>query len=349
MSSPVSCPDPAAKAPCRSCGDPSPGQILVMFAIFLIGMLGMLGLCTDLGVAFMQRRTVQAAADAGALAGTRIVAKSTASRPLAARADVEAVVVANMSAVGSIGSIDCSYVNDNGQPITDCAAIVPAGASGVRVKVTELHPTYFIQVVPGAPSSVSTNGSARANIKMLGYPTDGPFLPCGVDTRLASGGRLSMLIKEGGEWVINPDAVGETFEIHGPRVEKCDAKAERYKGLADVDVNRDRSASGWFMYKEGDSAGMISQDVEGLDGCKAGQEVVDCVVFLPIAVNDPAESGNDRQLWVVAFSPFYVTAPKANEHHGKLISDYMVYGRGQDGNWGWTPEFEGPITIRLTE
>src|SRR5215207_7577502 len=126
MSSPVSCPDPAVNAPCRSCGDPSPGQILVMFAIFLIGMLGMLGLCTDLGVAFMQRRTVQAAADAGALAGTRIVAKSSASTPLAARADVEAVVAANMSAVGSIGSIDCSYVNDNGQAITDCAAIVPA-------------------------------------------------------------------------------------------------------------------------------------------------------------------------------------------------------------------------------
>jgi Flp pilus assembly protein TadG len=348
MSVPVSCTHPAADPACSKDRGASSGQVLIMFAIFLTGLLGAVGLSTDLGVAFMQRRTVQAAADAGALAGTRLVAKESGTSQ-SARADVEAVVHANMSALGSVSSIDCSYVNDEGQANSDCSSTIPSGASGVRVSVTESHPTFFVRVIPGAPTSVVTSATARANVKTLGMPTDGPFLPCGVDTRLATGGRLSLAIKSDGQWIINPAAVGSTFEIHGPQIEKCDSKASRYKGLADVDANRDRSAPGWFVYKEGDSAGTISQDVEGPDGCKAGQEIVDCVVFLPIVVNDPAESGNDRQLWTVGFAPFYVTAPKSNEHWGKLISDYMVFGRGQGGNWGWTPEFEGPITIRLTE
>ena len=57
----------------------SPGQILIMFAIVLTSLLGAVGLAVDLGVAFSQRRTMQTAADAGALAGTRLIAKSNGS------------------------------------------------------------------------------------------------------------------------------------------------------------------------------------------------------------------------------------------------------------------------------
>ena len=91
-------------------------------------------------------------------------------------------------------------------------------------------------------------------MKMLKPPTDGPYLPCGVNTKLADNTRLSIMQKVGGTWVINSAAVGQTFQIHGPQIEKCNAKASRYKGLADVDVNRDLNAPNWFTYKEGDSA-----------------------------------------------------------------------------------------------
>ena len=327
----------------------SQGQILIMFALFLTVMVGALGLSVDLGVAFSQRRTMQSAADAGALAGTRIVAKSSVLSPLSAQAEVTAVVQANVMSLGAIDSITCNYVNDAGDVLVGCGLIVPPGATGVKVSVQETHPTFFIRVVPGGPASVMTAAQARANVKTIGAPTDGPFLPCGVRTVLASGGRLDMTIKVGGDWVINPLAVGQTFEIHGPQIEKCDAKASRYKGLADTATNATAEAPGWFTYKEGTSAGLISADVDGTDGCRAGQEVVNCVVFLPIAVNDPAESGNNRELWVVAFAPFYVTAPKSNEHQGMLLANYMVYGRGQSGDWGWYQGYDGPITIRLTE
>lgn len=63
-----------------------------MFGIFLTVMIGALGLSMDLGMAFAHRRSMQNAADSGALAGARIVAKSTVLAPLSAQADVEAVV-----------------------------------------------------------------------------------------------------------------------------------------------------------------------------------------------------------------------------------------------------------------
>ena len=328
----------------------SPGQIIIMFAIMATALVGAVGLSVDLGVAFSQRRTMQSAADAGALAGARIVSKSKIAAPLSAQNDVVATVMQNTMALGAVGSIVCNYVEDDGDVISPCTATVPGGASGVQVTVTESHPTFFIRVIPGAAQTVSTNATARANVKTLGFPTDGPFLPCGVNTKLASGGTYSMVEKVDGDWQIRDSAVGKTYLIHGPTVEDCDAKSSRYKGLADTSYNKTiTSVPAWLMYKEGDAAGLIAEDVEGPDGCKAGQEVINCVVFLPIVVNDPEEENNNRKQWCVAFAPFYITKPKSNETHAKLMADYMVYGRNKSGSWGWEPGYEGPITIRLTQ
>jgi Flp pilus assembly protein TadG len=335
----------------RVTGDPlAAGQILIMFALMLTALLGAVGLSVDLGMAFSERRTMQSAADAGALAGTRVVSKANVGSPTSAWSEVQAVVTANKMAAGTIASIDCNYVTDNGTAINPCTATVPVNATGVEVTVTENHPTYFIRVVPGGPSTVTTSAVARANVKKLGAPTDGPYLPCGVNTKLASGGTMSIMQKVDGNWQIDPAAVGKVFNIHGPQIEKCKAKASRYKGLADTALNKNLPIPGWFSYKEGDTAGFISADVEGPDGCKAGQEVINCVVFLPIVVDNPEEQNNDRRQWAVGYAPFYITGNNSgNEHYGKLIADYLVYGKGQDGSFGWQQGYEGPITIRLTK
>lgn len=327
----------------------SRGQILVLFALVLVALLGVLGLAVDLGMAFAQRRTMQNAADAGALAGARFVAKATADSLTSAQTEVETVVRANAMDYGTITDIDCTYVDDDGGSLGSCTIPIPLGATGVEVAVTEEHPTVFIQIVPGAPASVTTGAQASAHVKRLAAPRDGPFLPCALGTQLASGGTMDIMVEVDGRWILNPLAIGQTFKIHGPQIEKCKAKASRFKGLADTASNRSKTAPNWFNYKEGDSAGTISEDVEGPNGCKAGQEINNCVVFLPIALDDPAEEGNDKQLWVVAFAPFYVTTPKSNEHHGTLLADYMTYGRGQAGDWGWYQSYDGPIAIRLTD
>ena len=284
------------------------------------------------------------------MAGARIVAKSTAAAPLSAQADVEAVVRSNAMDADTLGAISCNYVNDSGSSLGGCSAIVPSGATGVRVTVNETHSTVFIKVVPGAPTSVTTSAAARANVMRLGAPVDGPFLPCATKTQLVSGGNMDIMVKSGGTWVLNQAAVGKDFKIHGPQIEDCKIHPSSYKGVADQGKNATLTAPGWFHFKTGDNAGPVSQDVQGVDGCKAGQEPKNCVMFLPIAVDEGQPlSSSDHRAYVVAFMPFFITEPKKNEHYGKLLDDYIVYNGGNPASGGWTPSYEGPITIRLTE
>lgn len=325
------------------------GQILVLSALFFTVMIGALGLAVDLGFAFSQKRSMQNAADAGALTGAQLVAKST--NPV--QAEVEAIVRQNAMKGGTIGAITCYYVKDAGRSEVGCGGTVPADATGVEVKVTESHPTFFIQAVPGAPTTVTTSADARANVKTLGMPQDGPFIVCGIKTKVVATGNTTMdvMIPSGSSWIIDPAAVDRTFEIHGPTIATCREQGPSdFKGLGEGAANKSLSAPGWFTYKTGASAGLIENDVDGPNGCKANQVINNCVVFLPIAVKvspDPDES--EKKRWVVGFAPFYVTNPKSNEHHGKLLANYVVYGRGQSGALGWNRNYTGPITIRLTE
>jgi len=342
---PVTAPDRASR-----------GQILIMFALMLTALLGAVGLSIDLGMSFSQRRTMQSAADAGALAGTRVVSKAMPSNPVSAWSEVQSVVNSNKMAVGTITSITCNYVNDGGSVISPCTATVPSTATGVEVTVTENHPTYFIRVVPGGAKNVDTSAYARANVKILNAPLDGPFLPCAQNSLLnVPGNKHADIVKQSnGVWSIDPNAIGKTFVIHGPKIEKCGDSPSDYKGLADVDVNENRtqqSPGTWLAFKSGDSAGTISADVEGANGCKANQEVINCVVFLPIVIfQTPPGGSSDKQRYAVAYVPFFITGNKStNEHYGTILSDYIVYGKGQDGNYGWYQGYTGPIVIRLTK
>lgn len=326
----------------------SRGQVLIMFALFSTAMIGMVGLATDLGIAFAGRRSMQNAADAGALAGARAIARRAAGASISVPNEVSTMVSGNASSLAQPSLEQCTFISDNGTSLGPCASTIPSGATGVRVTVSETHQTFFIRVVPGAPKQVTTRATASAHVrKVASIPSDGPFLVCGVATELVSGGQMPVMIKKDGVWQINPTAVGKTFKIHGPQIQKCNAKASRYKGVADQDANRSKSAppEQWFNYKEGDNAGPVSADVQGAQGCKAGQQVVNCVAFLPIVVDNPPETGNDRQLWCIGYAPFYITEPKSNEHYGTLIGSYIVKGPVKSG---WTPDYLGPVVIKLT-
>lgn len=326
------------------------GQILIMFAAFLVVIVGVTGLAIDLGYAFGARRAMQNAADAGALAGAQIVSKSTPDAPLSALTAVQNAVTANKLGTIVPTITACNYVSDSETILGTCANPVPANTTGVRVAVQETHGTFFIGAVPGGPKTAAAGAVATAHVQTLANPpSDGPFIVCASGTELASGnGTMDILVQTNGVWTVNPDAVGVSFQIHGPKVSTCGITNSNFKGYADTyanTVNGNLTIPNYFSYSTGTSAGQVTTDVQGINGCQAGGPLNDCVAILPIAAIDPNHPVTNKQVWTVAFAPFYVTADGANAHNGVLMADYVVIGGGR---LGWQPDYSGPTIIRLT-
>jgi Flp pilus assembly protein TadG len=334
-----------------------PGQILVLFAVVSVAMVGMLGLATDLGISFAGRRSVQNAADAAALAGARAVAMSVTNTALTAETDVDALTALNGFTFATTGpSVEsCQYVDDTDTALGSCSGTVPTAATGVTVTVTETHPTYFIRVLPGAPTTATTQATATAHVMVPSNLTgaSGPFIPCATGTVLTAGGTMDILIKVGGAWQINPSAVGQTFNIHDPNqhnFNKCSISSSQYKGVADQDANGSLTAppEKYFTYATG-NVSSISATVQGINGCQVGQPLDNCVAYLPIAVIDSShpviETGTNKKVWTIGFAAFFITQTASNTHSGKLLDSYIVQGPAV---LGWTHGYFGPISIKLT-
>ncbi len=102
------------------------GQALVLLALFMIGLLAVMALVLDGGNMYLQRRRMQNAADAGALAGTRILSKNGT----AAQAETEAQGYASQHNGADSAAVD--------------ATSLPRSVSVVACKNT---PMTFAQVI----------------------------------------------------------------------------------------------------------------------------------------------------------------------------------------------------------
>jgi hypothetical protein len=333
------------------------GQVIVLFALFLTAMLGVLGLAIDLGFAFAQRRSMQNAADAGAMAGAWTVARWTKDTPgLAALPEVAARAADNRMGDAAPQVVRCDYVDDADQALGPCSLPVPARASGVAVTVREEHPTFFLQVVPGAPERVATGASATAHVQRIRHTApNGPFLVCGKQTQLAGGGTLSILTDNN---TINQDAVGKTFVLHDPsEVADCGLQGEPFKGIADQTRNDGRLPGEWWVGTSGDQAGPVRSRVAGIDGCADNAPPpYGCVVILPVFTDDPAprRPTGDPEFFVVLYAAFRITSTGANSHVGVLLDDYIdpatVWGLPSwTGGNGWARDAGGVVLVRLTE
>jgi Flp pilus assembly protein TadG len=175
----------------------SKGQIIIMVAVLVVSLMAMVGLAVDMGYAFAQRRTVQNAADAAALAGAHVLTQWSTSNPtLAASTDVSKMVSDNKMGSDTKQTYSCYYVDDTGFNLGDCSLPVPSTATGVHVKVQETHNTCFIRVIPGAPKTATTSASATAHVQGVNTGSDAPFVACGFNTFLAGGGTMSILLDE---------------------------------------------------------------------------------------------------------------------------------------------------------
>jgi len=306
------------------------GQVLILFAVALVGMVGMTGLAIDLGYTFSQKRAIQNAADAGALAGAQYLTKSTPDVRLPVRNEVAQVVSQNGFGGATPQLVSCQYVDALDNALGDCSQEPPDEATGVEVRVRETHRTFFIQIVPGAPDTASTEAMARARVfKVTNAPGDAPFIVCGYDTELADGGTLSIL--KPGTSEIDPEAIGKTFRIHAPQgISRC-GTGNAFKGLVGDNDEENIPIPGIWEGTPGTRAS-VRIKVPGLRGCRPGSSVNDCILLLPIA--DSGEgNGSHVKFHVVAVAAFWIQECHANCHEGTLIGQYVI-GPGD----GWLPD-----------
>jgi hypothetical protein len=131
------------------------GQSIVLIAVVMVGMLALAGLAIDGGNLFLQRRRAQNAADAGALAGTRVLALIIAACEDGDSADDAQVAQAVTEFIAGNGFSEASgstivawYVDANSQQLAQVGGgAIPQSATGVEVHLDAAIPTYFMQVV----------------------------------------------------------------------------------------------------------------------------------------------------------------------------------------------------------
>jgi len=134
------------------------GQSLIIVALALLTIMALAALVVDGGNAYVQRRRVQNAADAGAVAGARELALGGTDEQIYARVE-EYTCVRNGAT-----SFEAVYI-PGGEPVGGGA--VPSDASGIRVGAVITFPTFFADAIGIAELTVraqatSQYGPARA-------------------------------------------------------------------------------------------------------------------------------------------------------------------------------------------
>jgi Flp pilus assembly protein TadG len=170
-----------------------PGQIMVMFALSLVGILAMVALVLDGGYLYVQRRTAQSAADAAALAGTSELSRATSQFNTTVGAAVCTYALAN--AFGISPTITHAYfVDTNG--IQDSTEIpLPAacggssasttipwgsnGANGVHVDVNIPFHTVLAGMLGVVNITAAASATGNVGIATAGDVRNAPFIVCG--------------------------------------------------------------------------------------------------------------------------------------------------------------------------
>jgi len=144
-----------------------------------------------------------------------------------------------------------------------------------------------------------------------------PYIVCGIDTRLESGGAQSILLTADGVPLIpaqiDPAAIGETFRIHGRTVADCGA-GPGFKGLADRTANTGSATLPvGLSWLNGSQAQPTSAEMDAL-GCSGSTD--GCTMLVPVATGV-----GGGQLQSVVWAAMQVTTTGVNSHSGVLLGD----------------------------
>ena len=131
----------------------------------------------------------------------------------------------------------------------------------------------------------------------------------------------------------------------------CGVPNAAFKGVADTVYNTGKSLPGYLQYTTGKVAS-IQTTVDGIGGCQSNQSITNCIAVLPIAINQTSPDGTPK-LWSVMLVPFYIVSIQNNnntaqQHLGKIVPAFIIYGQNLGSTYGWNPNYYGPVVIRMT-
>lgn len=145
------------------------GQVLVLFALALVGIIAAVGLVVDVGYAWSEQRHDQNASDAAARAGAFVLARKAAEGSTttltSAQWDEEVRNVVSVSATTNGATVlTARYTDYLGNALAGSPAVgggnVPAGAAGVAATTGRTAGTYFVRVVGINQWNIATQATA---------------------------------------------------------------------------------------------------------------------------------------------------------------------------------------------
>lgn len=177
------------------------GQTLIIMVFAMVGLLAILGLAVDGGTVYVERRRMQNAADAAALAGTRQLAEIMCDASISATEGDQAIwaevarYARNNGVSDPANNVVAEYVKytNEGSVVSFAPRVlvgnalsggggVPSGASGISATTTISRSTYFVSLLGIDTSSASAPATA-----VTGPPlTGGGIRPFGVPIQLVS-------------------------------------------------------------------------------------------------------------------------------------------------------------------
>jgi Flp pilus assembly protein TadG len=306
------------------------GVTMVFVAISLVGMLAASAFALDLGQDYTNRRQMQNAADAAALAGTRALMK-TRNTTTGLYSDVtNSVFTSARDTAASNGAdstqLTCKVVRRDTTVISDCSlpavwTIDSPGPAGVLVTTAVTTKTAFGRVL--GQSSLTARASATGMVEPLATSKGAPFIVCGIgdttkslaqwdkDTSVVNGLTvqnnhdaaplpINVLNANG---TINSLAVGHIYGVQGSNATISTCGTESAFDGKSANGNTGITLPSWQTGTNGNgNDAAIYDTVAGAAAC-VPPNFTNCDLVLPIA--DAGAPG--YQLHVVALGLFHVS------------------------------------------
>jgi len=233
------------------------GQALVLTAVALVMLMGFAGLAIDMGVLRHEKRLQQTAADAAALAGANnltyggVTAAGQAASAANGFSDTGTTCSTGCPNAGSVGFVTVTINNPPASGPHGCGPGGTCDANYVEALVTDVHPTYFMQVlgtsqqtvtaravatnVAGSPiggtgcvdtlgaptkklTGVSTSGSVTVNAPTCGINDNGNFVANGGANLNITAGSIGVsgTVTQNGTGTITPTPVPNVPAVGDP-------------------------------------------------------------------------------------------------------------------------------------